>query len=58
MWYLRSTYFHLAVISILVVFVNLFNKARDENARLAEVEKKKMEKEAMKDKVNASAKKN
>lgn len=45
-----------AVTSILVIFVNMFNKARDENARNAEAEKKKLEKEAMKEKVNPSAK--
>lgn len=46
------------VTSILVVFVNLFKKSREENARFAEAEKKKMEKEVTKEKVNASAKKN
>jgi len=44
-----------AVTSILVIFVNMFNKARDENARNVEAEKKKMEKVAMKERVNASA---
>jgi hypothetical protein len=33
------------VISILVIFVNLFKKSRDENAQNAEAEKKKLEKE-------------
>jgi hypothetical protein len=33
------------VTSILVVFVNMFKKSRDENARNAEAEKKKLEKE-------------
>ncbi|CAA7399776.1 unnamed protein product [Spirodela intermedia] len=40
------------VTSILVLFVNMFNKARDENAKQAESEKKKLEKEAMKDRAN------
>ncbi|RWR73451.1 formin-like protein 3 [Cinnamomum micranthum f. kanehirae] len=43
--------------SILVVFVKMFNKSRDENAKLAEAEKKKVEKDAMKDKADSSAKK-
>uniref|UniRef100_A0A453CKB0 FH2 domain-containing protein n=1 Tax=Aegilops tauschii subsp. strangulata TaxID=200361 RepID=A0A453CKB0_AEGTS len=33
------------VTSILVIFVNMFKKSRDENARTVEAEKKKMEKE-------------
>ncbi|KAL5985029.1 Formin-like protein 3 [Asimina triloba] len=46
------------VTSILVVFVNMFNKAREENVKMAEAEKKKLEKEAMKEKTaNSSAKK-
>lgn len=46
-----------AVTSILIVFVKMFNKSRDENAKQAEAEKKKVEKEAMKEKSNSSAKK-
>jgi hypothetical protein len=42
------------VISILVIFVNLFKKSRDENARNAEAEKKKLEKE--KEKASAAGK--
>ncbi|WVZ96703.1 hypothetical protein U9M48_042305 [Paspalum notatum var. saurae] len=42
------------VTSILVIFVNIFKKSRDENARNAEAEKKKLEKE--KEKASASAK--
>ncbi|GAU15819.1 hypothetical protein TSUD_236350 [Trifolium subterraneum] len=38
------------VTQILVVFVKTFNKSREENERLADAEKKKLEKEAMKDK--------
>lgn len=34
-----------SVTSILVIFVNMFKKSRDENARNAEAEKKKLEKE-------------
>lgn len=49
--------FSFAVTSILVVFVKMFNKSRDENAKLAEAEKKKVEKDAMKDKADSSAKK-
>uniref|UniRef100_A0ACD5US04 Uncharacterized protein n=1 Tax=Avena sativa TaxID=4498 RepID=A0ACD5US04_AVESA len=36
------------VTSILVIFVNMFKKSRDENARNAEAEKRKMEKAALK----------
>lgn len=42
------------VTSILVIFVNMFKKSRDENARNAEAEKKKLEKE--KEKASVSAK--
>lgn len=45
-----------AVMSILVVFVNMFKKSREENERNAEAEKKKMEKEALKEKSNTPAK--
>ncbi|KAJ6703831.1 FORMIN-J [Salix viminalis] len=47
------------VTQILVVFVKLFKKSREENERQADVEKKKLEKEAMKEKAttNFSAKK-
>ncbi|CAI0410246.1 unnamed protein product [Linum tenue] len=47
------------VTQILAVFVKMFNKARDENEKLAEAEKKKLEKEALKEKsaANLSAKK-
>ncbi|GKV10558.1 hypothetical protein SLEP1_g21902 [Rubroshorea leprosula] len=38
------------VTQILVVFVKMFKKAREENERLADAEKKKLEKEAMKEK--------
>ncbi|KEH27674.1 actin-binding FH2 (formin-like) protein [Medicago truncatula] len=38
------------VTQILVVFVKTFNKSREENERLADAEKKKLEKEAMKEK--------
>jgi formin 2 len=40
----------VAVTQILVVFVKTFKKSREENERLADAEKKKLEKEAMKDK--------
>ncbi|KAL5224074.1 hypothetical protein ABZP36_010713 [Zizania latifolia] len=43
------------VTSILVIFVNMFKKSRDENARNAELEKKKLEKD--KEKASAAAKK-
>lgn len=39
---------------ILVVFVKMFKKAREENAKQAEVEKKRLEKEAMKEKAAAN----
>ena len=42
---------------ILAVFVKLFHKSRDENEQLAEAERKKLEKEAMKEKAAAAAKK-
>lgn len=42
------------VTSILVIFVNIFKKSRDENARNVEAEKKKLEKE--KEKASVSAK--
>lgn len=44
---------------ILVVFVKLFKKSREENEKLADAEKKKLEKEAMKEKATptSSAKK-
>lgn len=44
-----------SVTSILVIFVNMFKKSRDENARTAELEKKKLEKD--KEKATLSAKK-
>lgn len=43
--------------SILVIFVNTFNKSREENARNAEAEKRKMEKEALKERSNILTKK-
>ncbi|CAK7355954.1 unnamed protein product [Dovyalis caffra] len=47
------------VTQILVVFVKMFKKSREENERQADAEKKKLEKEAMKERVtaNLSAKK-
>lgn len=46
------------VTQILVVFTKMFKKARDENEHQAEAEKKKMEKEALKEQAaNSSAKK-
>lgn len=46
------------VTQILFVFTKMFNKARDENAQQADAEKKKLEKEALKEQAaaNASAK--
>lgn len=38
-----------AVTQTLVVFVKMFNKSREENERQADAEKKKLEKEAMKE---------
>lgn len=43
------------VTQILAVFVKLFHKSRDENEQLAEAERKKLEKEAMKGKAAAAA---
>ncbi|CAN6480926.1 unnamed protein product [Victoria cruziana] len=44
------------VATTLVLFINLFHKCREENTKQAEVEKKKLEKENMKEKVNQSTK--
>lgn len=48
----------VAVTQILVVFVKLFKKSREENERQADAEKKKLEKDAMKERAaaNSSAK--
>uniref|UniRef100_A0A803L6C9 Formin-like protein n=1 Tax=Chenopodium quinoa TaxID=63459 RepID=A0A803L6C9_CHEQI len=43
------------VTQILFVFVKLFNKSREENAQQVEAEKKKLEKEAMKEKAAATS---
>ncbi|PKI45346.1 hypothetical protein CRG98_034264 [Punica granatum] len=43
------------VTQILVVFVKMFNKSREENERQVEAEKKKLEKEAMKEKAAANS---
>ncbi|GMH09146.1 hypothetical protein Nepgr_010986 [Nepenthes gracilis] len=43
------------VTQILVVFVKLFNKSREENEQQAEAERKKMEKEAMKERASANS---
>ncbi|KAK1353431.1 putative C2 domain, formin, FH2 domain, protein-tyrosine phosphatase [Heracleum sosnowskyi] len=43
------------VTQILFVFTKMFNKARDENAQQADAEKKKLEKEALKEQAAASA---
>ncbi|KAM5573727.1 formin-like protein 14 [Rosa sericea] len=47
------------VTQVLFVFVKMFSKSREENERLADIEKKKLEKEAMKERTiaNSSAKK-
>ncbi|KAG9456599.1 hypothetical protein H6P81_001107 [Aristolochia fimbriata] len=45
------------VTSILMIFVNTFNKSHEENMKRAEAEKKKMDKEAMKEKASSLAKK-
>ncbi|BFG30787.1 hypothetical protein CerSpe_170610 [Prunus speciosa] len=47
------------VTQVLFVFVKMFNKSREENERLADVEKRKLEKEAMKERTvtNLSARK-
>ena len=39
---------------ILVVFIKIFNKSRDDNEKQADLEKKKLEKEAMKDRAAGS----
>ncbi|KAL2472228.1 Formin-like protein 14 [Abeliophyllum distichum] len=43
------------VTQILVVFTKMFNKARDENEQQADVEKKKLEKEALKEQAAANS---
>lgn len=45
----------VAVTQILVVFVKLFKKSREENERQADAEKKKLEKEAMKERAAANS---
>lgn len=40
-----------------MVFVNMFHKSHEENVKMAEAEKKKMEKEALKEKANVIIKK-
>ncbi|XP_004301678.1 PREDICTED: uncharacterized protein LOC101301690 [Fragaria vesca subsp. vesca] len=47
------------VTQVLFIFVKMFSKSREENERLADIEKKKLEKEAMKERTvaNSSAKK-
>ncbi|GAB2296015.1 Formin-like protein 14 [Dionaea muscipula] len=42
------------VTQILAVFVKMFNKSRDENGQQAEAERKRLEKEAMKEKASAA----
>lgn len=50
--------FLFAVTQILAVFCKMFNKARDENEQQADAERKKLEKEALKEQTAAhSAKK-
>lgn len=44
-----------AVIQVLAVFTKMFNKARDENEQQAEAEKKKLEKEALKEQAVANS---
>lgn len=44
-----------AVTQILAVFVKMFKKSRDENEKLADAEKKKVEKEAMKDRTSTNS---
>lgn len=53
-FYSSATLF-VAVTSILVIFVNTFNKSHEDNIRNAEAEKKKLEMAAMKEKANSSA---
>lgn len=43
----------ISVTQILVVFTKMFKKARDENQQQADAEKKKMEKEALKEQAAA-----
>ncbi|ERM96350.1 hypothetical protein AMTR_s00001p00219300 [Amborella trichopoda] len=45
------------VTSTLVIFVNMFNKSREDNAKQAEAEKKKLEKETMREKGNSLTRK-
>lgn len=48
--------FFFAVTQILIVFVRMFKKSREENERQADAEKKKIEKEAMKERSSVKAK--
>lgn len=43
------------MIQVLAVFTKMFNKARDENEQQAEAEKKKLEKEALKEQAVANS---
>lgn len=47
--------FLCAVTQTLAVFTKMFNKAHDENEQLADAEKKKLEKEALKEQAAAAA---
>lgn len=44
-----------SVTQILAVFVKMFNKSREENGRQADAEKKKLEKEALKERTLANS---
>lgn len=48
-------YFLDAVTQILVVFTKMFKKSRDENEQQADAERKKLEKEALKEQAAASS---
>lgn len=49
------SFFFCAVTQTLVVFNKMFNKAHEENEQLADAEKKKMEKEALKEQAIANS---
>lgn len=48
--------FFSAVTQILIVFVKMFKKSREENERQADADKRKTEKEAMKERSSVKAK--
>lgn len=53
--FLTHVSLRFAVTQTLIVFVKIFKKSRDENAQQAEAERKKLEKEALKEKNSSNS---